>query len=89
MDFYDWLSKSRLDLKTPVFDRSGKEWMVSTVLLPLPDPLPYETMVFPAKNGEIDDYFDFFSKQYMTETEARKGHINAVEMVKTWKQEKQ
>ena len=42
-------------------------------------PLIFETMVFPAKDGEVTDYCELNAKRYSTEAQAREGHDRMVE----------
>ena len=63
-----------LDLKN-VVAVDGKEYMLSTVKLPYSGfgHLPYETMVFAVKNGEVNCK-DLYYECHATEQEARKRH---------------
>lgn len=76
---FDW--DTRFDLKTEVGN-----YIVSTVDLGIDmswsigKPLYYETMIFD-KNGMVDA-FDGYQVRYSTQKEARKGHKEAVKMVK-------
>lgn len=72
-------------LKTYVVDKSGREWFISTVQLMFPGPLPFETMVFSAKNCEVINGADADWEQYETEAEAIEGHQIMVDRVKGWK----
>lgn len=53
----------------------GKEYMLSTVKLPYScfGYLPYETMLFAIKNGEVNCE-DLYCERYATEQEARERH---------------
>lgn len=71
-------------LKTYVVDKSGRRWLVSTVELPSPDPLPYETAVFPVIDLYAISECGASCEQYETEAEALEGHQIMVDRVKAW-----
>lgn len=66
----------------------GHEFFVSTVFLGLDHqygngpPLVFETMIFPAKDGDIAEWGEEFCDRYTTIDEAREGHAKAVQMVR-------
>ena len=76
---FDW--DTRFDLKTEVGD-----YIVSTVDLGIDmswgigKHLYYETMIF--DKNKMVDAFDGYQVRYSTQKEARKGHREAVKMVK-------
>lgn len=57
----------------------GGKFKVSTVQLPLPYGLEYETMVFPCDaRGNVIDWSEDYCDRYKTEEQALEGHASTV-----------
>lgn len=71
------------DLKN-VVAVDGKEYMLSTVKLPYSGfcHLPYETMLFAIKNGEVYCK-DLYCESYATEQEARERHESLLKQLQS------
>lgn len=52
------------------------EFFISTADVPFSG---WETMVFPAKNGEVTDWDELYCDTYSCEEEAMQGHAKVVE----------
>lgn len=70
-----------LNLKT-LREIGDREYLISTVYLSIryPGDMWYETMVFPARDGDVIDWAELYGARYHTAEGAKVGHAALVAM---------